>query len=205
MEYHVDARKVMRANALSVVGYHGGDPVTHDAFQRLLGPPYSWPLRKAYGRGGISTCAMVALGLMRRAGVDHADIQDGYADDIGSGLNVAKFWAQRITPNPAWKTPSRGRVPRIGDVIQVLGPMHVATVIGWETSHGGARLCVTVDGGQCHPRDGLQCIAVVRRPWVETPRSVRLGARIVDGWIDVAMLPYGDTATVPIGWEEEDT
>lgn len=194
----LDMREVMRANALSVVGLHGGTRETVDLFQHLLGPSTSWrygiwPLAKPYGAGGISTCAMVALGLLRRAGADCEDIRDGYHDDLGTGLRVAKSWARSLTPRPAWIMPIPGLRPGVGDVVQVLGPMHVATVIGWDGD-----VCVTVDGGQAHPDDGLQCIAVRRRVWVDTPHGgAVLGSRVVDGWIDVQLLPYSGLVTVP--------
>lgn len=183
----LDIRAAMLANARAIVGYHGGDPATEAAFQRLLGPPFAWPLRKAYGAGGVSTCAMVCLGLLRLLGVACVDILDGYADDIASGLAVAIAFARRCR---AWQTYAPGLRPDVGDVVQVLGPMHAATVVGWRERPDGTLLCVTVDGGQAHPRDGLQCVALVERPWVDDGTCSRLGGRRVDGWIVLDLLEY---------------
>jgi hypothetical protein len=200
----LDMRKVMVANALSVKNFSGADPRTVDAFQRLLGPSTEgqygiWPLHLPYGSGGISTCAMAALGLLRRAGVMCPDIQDGYHDDMGSGLNVAKYWAMRLHPRPAWVHFIPGLLPQPGDVIQVLGPMHVSTCIRWEEA-GGIPQCVCIDGGQ-EGSGRLQSIHETKRPWVQTPTGATLGGRECDGWIDVDLLPYSGLVTVPVGWE----
>jgi hypothetical protein len=196
----LDMRKVMVANALSIRDIEAGDPRTVDAFQTLLGPPGNWPLRYPYGRGGISTCAMVALGLLRRAGVDCADVMDGYLDDIGSGLNVAINWAKRLQPRPAWIRFIPGLLPAPGDIVQVLGPMHVATVIGWREMADRTIMCDSIDGGQVGA-GGLQAIHRRSRPWVQTDTGATLGGRECDGWIDVDLLPYSGPVTVPVGWE----
>ena len=200
----LDMRQIMVANALSTVGLHGGTPETVEAFQRLLGPSTDgrygiWPLDKPYGRGGMSTCAMVALGLLRRAGVACPDIRDGYHDDMGSGLRVAIDFARGLMPRPAWIRFIPGLLPQPGDVVQLLAPMHALTVVGWEEK-GGVLQCVSVDGGQVGA-DGLQAIHVCRRPWVETDTGAELGGREVDGWIDVGLLPYSGPVMVPVGWE----
>ncbi len=200
----LDMRQIMVANAMSVVGLHGGTPETVDAFQRLLGPmsdgkPGRWPLHKPYGKGGMSTCAMVALGLLRRCGVACPDIMDGYHDDMSSGLRVAIDWARGLLPRPAWVTPIHGLRPGLGDIVQVLGPMHALTVIGWEELADGTLICVSVDGGQVG-LDGLQMISVCRRPWVERAGSSPvLGGRRVDGWLDVDLVPYDGPVMVPEG------
>jgi hypothetical protein len=196
----LDMRRAMLANAHSIIGLESGDEVTLPILRELLGPtPHPWPLHLPYGRGGISTCAMVALGLLRRLGVDCQDIMDGYADDIGSGLNVAIRWAKRLTPS-AWTRASSGAKPIPGDVIQVVGPMHIATCIGWEQGQDGVWQCVSVDGGQVGTA-GLQAVHVRRRPWVERQGVPYLGHRRVDGWLDVDRLKYRGSVTVPIGWE----
>lgn len=200
----LDMRQVMRANALSCVGMHGGTRETVDAFQRLLGPSTTgkfgiWPLHLPYGAGGMSMCAVAALGLLRRAGVACPDIRDGYHDDMGSGLRVAIDWARQLEPRSAWIRFVRGLRPGVGDVAQLLGPMHVCVVIGWETAPNGSLICVTVDAGQVG-LDGLQMIALCRRPWRETATGATLGGRAVDGWLDVMLLPYSGPVVVPEEW-----
>lgn len=201
-------RRAMIANALSVRGFHGGTPDTYDAFQRLLGPSTDgkyniWPLRKRYDgtpSGGISTCGMVALGLLRRLGVACTDIMNGYHDDIGSGLDVAKYWAKSLYPT-AWGYPSHGSLPEPGDIVQLLCPMHVLTVIGWEVAADGTPMCISIDGGQIH-LDGLQTITRCIRPWANTSVGARLGGRQVDGWIDVDKIPIKGPVIVPEGWAD---
>lgn len=204
----LDMRRVMVANALACVGMHGGTADSVAAFQRLLGPSTTgaygiWPLAKPYtGRGtdGISTCAMVALGLLRRAGVANVDIRDGYHDDMGSGLNVAIAFAKSLHPRSAWYTPRPDGAlrPALGDIVQVVGGngIHVLTVVAWDTEADGTTTLVSVDGGQVGA-DGLQMIARCRRPWRDDARGAMLGARRVDGWIDVTMLPYAGDVTLP--------
>ena len=200
---HVDARAAMRANACDVVGYHGGDPITRPHFQTLLGPPYAWPLTKPYGAGGVSTCAMVALGLLRRLRVDCADVLDGYADDISTGLDVAKRYARsvgawrRYRPDPVTPAiPAPGDILQIYDVASRYGAAHVLIVERYEERPDGTLLLHSVDGGQVHA-DGLQMISRVSRPLQLRDESAWLGWRKIDGWIDLDALHYRAPAWIP--------
>lgn len=194
----LDMQRAMIANALSIVGFHGGDIATRTPFQSLLGPPYRWPLRVPFRQWvdedgkiqteGVSTCAMVALGLLRRLAVDCKNIRDGY--DVGSGLGVAIAYARSVH---AWQDAIAGLRPPLGAIVQVT-PMHVAIVIG----HRGS-VIDTVEGGQVHPRDGLQCVAKCSRTYYEDTHT--LGARRALGWIDVALLRYRGAIVVPKGWD----
>jgi len=172
-------RDAMVREALSVVGFHGGDHTRAD-FDTLLGPPGHWPLDKPYGKGGLSTCAMVALGVLRRLKPDCPAILDGYA--CGSGLDEALTWARSIG---AVRHPSGCDLPLPGDIVQLTGPMHALICVDWEGS-----TMTSVDGGQTHPRDGLQCVAMVRRPWICEAKGARLGTRAVDCWIDLDALKW---------------
>jgi hypothetical protein len=172
-------RDIMVREALSVVGFHGGDHTRAD-FDLLLGPPYGWPLDKPYGKGGLSTCAMVALGILRRLNPDCPAILDGYA--IASGLGEALTWARRIG---AVRYPRDGGRPLPGDIVQLTGPMHALVCVDWEEGN-----LVSVDGGQVHPRDGLQCISLVHRPWICEGKVSRLGTRVADCWIDLDSLVW---------------
>jgi hypothetical protein len=204
----LDMRRASIANALSVVNVSAADPRTRPIFDDLLGPPRGgWGLDRPYGAGGVSTCSMVALGLLRRLGVDCPDIMDGYADNIGSGFRVARDWGRMLLPRPAWVTPIHGLRPNPGDVID-LRPKpgagdpsnHTETVIGWKEA-GGQFQIVCVAGGQVGAR-GLQAIHRVTRPWVERDgQAPTSGGRPVDGWLDVTLLPYRGPVTVPVGWE----
>jgi len=205
----LDMRKVSIANALSVINVEAADPRTRPILEDLLGPPRGgWGLDRPYGAGGVSTCSMVCLGLLRRLGVDCLDILDGYGDDIGTGFRVARDWGRGLLPRPAWITPIHGLRPEPGDMID-LRPKprakdrsnHTEIVIGWE-EQGGQTMIVCVAGGQVGAR-GLQAIHLVRRPWVERAGEVPTsGGRPVDGWLDVDLVPYVGPVTVPTGsWE----
>jgi hypothetical protein len=136
---------------------------------------------------------MVAMGLLRRLGAASPDVMAPYR--IASGLDVAIKWARRLSPRSAWVRPTEGLRPSPGDIVQILGPMHVLTVIGWEEKPDGTLICVSVDGGQLG-LDGLQMVSVCRRPWIECA-GTRLGTRKVDGWIDVDLLPYTGPVILP--------
>jgi len=203
----LDMRRASISNAISIIGVEAADPRTRPIFEDLLGPPRGgWGLDKPYGQGGVSTCSMVALGLLRRLGVDCLDIMDGYADDIGTGFRVARNFGLQLLPRPAWVTPTHDMRPEPGDMID-LRPRaggdpsnHTETVIGWEET-GGQLMVVAVAGGQVGQR-GLQAIRKVRRPWVERVGDVPTsGGRAVDGWLDVDLLPYLGPVTVPEGWD----
>lgn len=211
-----DVRRCWVANALSTVeestmgaklypgvGLEAGSLETRRAFEGLLGPGawcldvpfHSW--RDDEGKlhtEGISTCAMTALGLGRRVGVDCEDWLDGYADDIGTGLDVAIAYAKTCG---AWQTPGHGLRPGPSAIVQVVKPMHVCIVIRQE----GEDL-ITADGGQTG-RKGLQACAMRRRRWEVRPDGCYLGSRKVDGWIEVDLLGYRDElVTVPVGWRD---
>lgn len=213
-----DVRRCWVANALSTVdpstfevpgklfpgiGLEAGSVETRRAFEELLGPG-SWSLDVPYhtyrddsGRlrtEGISTCAMTALGLGRRVRVDCEDWLDGYADDIGTGLNVAIAYAKLCG---AWQTPRPGLRPGPSAIVQVLKPMHVDVVIRQDGDDA-----IVAGGGQVG-RKGLQACAMRRRRWEERADGCYLGGRRVDGWICPDLLGYRDgPITVPVGWED---
>lgn len=201
----LDMRQIMIANAQSVIGVEAADPRTRGIFDDLLGPPRGgWGLDKPYGAGGVSTCSMVALGLLRRLGVACLDIMDGYADDIGTGFRVARNWGRGLLPRPAWITPIYGLRPEPGCVID-LKPRpgakdrsnHTEVVIGWEVV-GGQLMILCVAGGQVGAQ-GLQAIHLVKRPWVERTGEIPTAqGRPVDGWLDVDLLPYTGPVTLPV-------
>lgn len=217
-----DIRRAFVANALSIgdastfgsdipyagIGLEAGNPATRQAFEKLLGPG-RWaldiPFRQWVENGrtkteGISTCAMVALGLLRRMQVDCEDILDGYMDDIGTGLHVAIKYAKSVG---AWQTPILGLRPQPGVILQVVKPMHVLTVIGWDGDY-----LISADGGQTGRR-GLQACSIRRRLWEDKLTHVTFGGRRVDGWILTDLLGFVDTpvetptfVTLPQGWEK---
>lgn len=176
------------------IGLEAGNLVAREAFETLLGPgawaldiPFrSWVDHKRVRTQGISTCAMVALGLLRRLGVDCEAIQDGYADDIGTGLDVAIRYAKNCN---AWQTPVDGLRPEPGAIIQVASPMHVCVAIRWD----GDEL-ISADGGQVGRR-GLQACAMRRRKFVGKDA---LGGRKVLGWIEPSLLGYSGSMTLPL-------
>ncbi len=205
----VDIRRVVVANALSVVDLDASDKRTRPVLEALLGPVVGrWDLDRpfrcyvdAHGRErteGVSTCGLVAEGLWRRAGVDAPWLRTQYGfGGIFDSIERARVFAQRLRPHPAWHVPGEGR-PSAGDYV-VIGTgkgTHALTVLRWDADD-----LVSCDGGQTGPT-GLQAIHVCNRPWLDSVRgSSALGARAVVGWIDVTMLPGLATCLAPAGWE----
>ena len=188
------------------VGLEAGNPITRDAFEDLLGPG-AWaldvPYRSWYDSEGklhvqgISTCAMISLGIGRRMQVDCEDWMDGYADDIGTGLGVAIRYAKACG---AWQTPKDGLRPGPSAIVQVVKSMHALNAIRWDGDD-----LISADGGQVG-RKGLQACAMRRRRWEKrADGNYYLGGRKVDGWIEPDLLGYRDKLiVVPQGWERID-
>ena len=195
-------RAAMLANALSVVDVEAGKPETFPILEALVGPPKGcWGLNKPYGKGGVSTCSMVALGLLRRLRVNNEAVMGQYIP--GTGLNAARNYARKLSPS-AWVTPKGHDRPKQGDVIDLRSPKgsadlsnHTEVVVGFEDD-----TIVCVAGGQVGI-GGLQAIKLVRRKWayVSANSPPTSGGRTVDGWIDISLLGYGDSILVPEGWK----
>ena len=162
----------------------------------LIGKEWKTALSKPFGRGGVSTCHMVTMNLLRRLGVNSDKIVRGYR--AGEGISVAMNYAKSIKPKPAWIRPDGANRPRPGDVLYYdqKGGGHSETVIGWE---GSTIRCIA--GGQVGA-GGLQAIKTVSRVWA----NVRCGAiasdRSVTAWIDIDLLDYSGTLVVPEDWED---
>jgi len=192
-------RTAMIANALSIRYVRAGDRGTRPILDELVGPPVGgWGLDLPYGRGGISTCSTVALGLLRRLNVDDDQVMAPYRP--GDGMRQAHRFAHRVG---AFAYSYPGNFPLPGDVVD-LAPWpgredksnHTLTVIETHDDR-----IVSVDGGQVGT-DGLQAIRVVARTWTMVGDRAYLDGRPVYGWIDIDRVPVRETITVPEGWEE---
>lgn len=176
----VRARESLITIAQSYVGTCGDTP----AFQELLGPiqgnPNKWPLDKVFisGKQGVSTCAVVARGFLRKLGVPLGPYK------TSSGLDDAIAYARQCG---AWRT-DKGPL-REGGVVELQGAtsIHVLTIEKIE----GSKIH-SIDGGQTG-KGGLQAIARCVRTW--TPGFLN-GVPIV-GWIDPGVSGFvGDEALV---------
>lgn len=200
-----DIRRVVAANALSVINVEAADPRTRPLLEDLLGPVHGrWDLDRPFraelvdGKWrtqGVSTCGLVAEGLWRRAGVDAPWLSEEYR--FGEAITRARRFAAYLQPRSAWHLPTVGARPKAGDYV-VIGTglqTHALTCIGWEDD-----LLVSVDGGQVGAR-GLQAIHRVTRPWRAAGTAATLGGRVVVGWVAPEMLPGLESCQVPEGWE----
>lgn len=197
----LNPREIIIANALNLVGVEAANPATRPAFDAVLGPNpngFPWDLDRPFAMvdgttQGLSTCAMVAIGILRWSGVASPLIQSPYRS--GDGLERAIEYGQS---RGAWHraTFNDAQLPLPGDVVEVDGPMHVLTVVGVERPAGGNPVIVSVDGGQVGG-GGLQAITLRRREWFLGGGVPSLDGRPVVGWLDVSKLEYGPTALVP--------
>ena len=192
----IPVRQAMKAIALRMVGIEAGRTETRSLFEDILGPPRGgWNIGKPYGKGGPSTCSMVAMYAVRCLAVDDKAVMGPYK--VATGIGVLRTYAQRLRP-VAWVTPGKGKRPGIGDIIDTLAPRavsnHSEIVIGWD---GDIMRCVA--GGQVG-MSGLQAIHETRRLWVDGARPTSSGA-VVQGWVDIEKLRYRGVFVVPEGWD----
>jgi hypothetical protein len=147
-------------------------------------------LSKPFGRGGISTCALVASAIHFLSGYDPDDLKKNYV----WGDAVARC-VRYLKADGVWvKATPTGR-PDLGSCIVIgchskgesLGGIeHVMTVVGLQDD-----LLITVDGGQTDS-NGLQAIRRVHRRF-----TIRNG----DLWV---VTEQGDIDSAPgrkvLGW-----
>lgn len=162
--------EIIIAIAKRHVGLVGDVP----AFQALLGELQGasrWPLDLPFGKGGISTCAVVGRGFARLLGVPLG----AYVSQ--SGLSDLIAYARS---KGAWIT-DRNVCPPLGSIVELNGKnsIHVLTVISIVRTASGVRI-ISVDGGQV-AANGLQTITMRTRTW--TPGALD-GTPIV-GFVDV--------------------
>ena len=163
-----DIRDRVCAEALACQSYRAGDPATLPAFQDLIGP--GWDLSVPYHHDpvtgdthGCSTCALVAAGILRRAGVLLPWVvaptgswmaQHGRLDSM-SRLSQLGYDTHAIRPED--EAPIPGDLVCQGTGLQT----HVYLV----TSYLGASV-ISVDGGQVDPDHGyLQRVALCHHAW----------------------------------------
>lgn len=201
-------RKIIVANALSIVGISASNKETYKMFETLLGPTYSyWDLKRPFrvwkenGKWrtqGVSTCGLVARGIWRRSGVDMPQIYKNY--NFGMAMIEEQIFCRSVS---AWHKASKDDkiTPLPGDYIIIGSGLstHNLTCVGWN----GNKM-ISVDGGRVGSK-GLQCIEKVERDFVTINGYAYLkdnrSTRKIVGWGVVDLLPYRKTAVAPEGWE----
>jgi hypothetical protein len=177
-----DIRNRIVSEAMACEDYRAAIPETRQQFRDLLGPPpkgASWDLsvpfscRKVDGKyitRGVSTCGLVAAGILRRAGfrLPWSGYPYWQAPAPYRGLDIvsclSQLGAMTKARGPAGERPEPGDVVCIGSGLAT----HVLTVVGWEGD-----VMVSVDGGQVDAaaHSYLQRVKVCRRKW-GVPRIV---------------------------------
>jgi hypothetical protein len=169
-----DIRNRIVAEACKVQDYRAGDPATVDAFRDLLGPPpkgAQWDLSKPFrawqvdGKWrteGVSTCGLVAAGILRRAGGQLPWLGCDYWHFGGpfEGLDIVSALTRLGQVERAVR--SAGSRPEPGDVCCIGRGLrtHVRTCV-----EDDGTTITSVDGGQVDDGTWLQRCRVVRRVW----------------------------------------
>lgn len=198
-----DRRAAVVQAALAVVGMGAHDP---EAYLDLVGPGESAEVRRAMLT--MSGCALVAAGVLRRAGLRTEGIPAMAPPyRIGSAVSRLLSLAQFCG---AWRS-DRHMLPSPGDIVLVKAPEHVFIVTA-VTPHSTITKGVawvasawleSVDGGQLDAQ-GRQVVRRRERAWAMGARwldqarddgaAVYGLARQVVGWIDVGALPIASQA-----------
>lgn len=183
-----DRRAAVVREALAVVGLGAHDP---EPYLDLVGPGESAAIRAAMLT--MSGCALVAAGVLRRAGLDAPELAPPYR----IGTAVSRLMSLAVH-HAAWRS-DRHMLPGPGDIVLVRAPEHVFIVVEPTQLDLRTASLVSVDGGQLDAQ-GRQVVRQRVRRWTLGERwrdrarddgaAQLLGAeRAVYGWIDVGALP----------------
>lgn len=194
----------VRLATVALAEWHEGvqaEGETRPLFESVLGPaPASrpWPLDVPFRLGGgrvqgISTCAMVAVGIARMLGVKSEKVREPYRP--GDGLERFIGYARDAK---AWQPsyPDSSLRPNPGDYVKLGSPMHALIAISWEQDSAGFPVLVSIDGGQVGA-GGLQAIKRCRRRLSFRNGLPYLESHAVIGWIVSDLLHYENDMTVP--------
>lgn len=191
-----DRRAAVVREALAVVGLGAHDP---EAYLDLVGPGEAPATRAAMLT--MSGCALVAAGVLRRAGLrveDAPELAPPYR--IGSAVSRLLAVARRCE---AWRPMGPGAgLPCRGDIVVLMDPEHVLVVVQEPVMLApDAASIVSIDGGQLDAQ-GRQVVARRERQWARAAWAAwwrtygrdERGAwvterRAVLGWIDAEALP----------------
>ncbi len=180
-------RQAFVANAYSLNGLECANPDHRATWLEILGPINGmWDIDRPFrlGKGGISTCGLVAEGIWRRMKVDLQSLYQPYKFDA---ISRARVYAQK---NGAWVAPKGNVRPAAGDYVIIGAGLstHALTCLGWD-----GNTLISIDGGQVGSK-GLQAIKERRRTWKTNSYSATLAdenqSRAVLGWIDITKLKY---------------
>ena len=174
----------------SLDGLSCSNPDQRQDWLDLLGQPptgSSWDLDKPFKcwqdttghwhTQGISTCALVALGIWRKIGVDADELYTPYKN--GAAVSEVVAIAKRMG---GWKSATCGETPNPGDVIVLSSPHeHVLTVYDFSDELN----LISIDGGQTDI-NGLQAIKRCSREWSKKSYALMLGKSTIYGWADIS-------------------
>ena len=192
-------RSLIVAHAESIAGWDASDRCVRQQWNELLGPVMgAWDLDRPFRAytdashrmrtEGVSTCALVCLGILRRIGADCPTIYQQYVP--GTCMSTMQSIA-------AWRLPHKNK-PSAGDMLIAGTGMltHALTVI--DVSDSG--VVTSVDGGQIG-RGNLQAIRRIMRAWQTHGPS--LSGRLVHGWIDADAITFnaGHPCFAPTTWQ----
>ena len=154
-----------------------------------------------------SACGLVCEAILRKAsvdgrcnfrGVERDWLQMPYAARLGTAVAYQEALGRA---RRAWVSGIATR-PSTGDMVTVVGPEHVLTVVGVQPD-GVLR---TVEGGQIDAGNGGKCTAIrgLKRvlvrdgdAWILRTAGTHTGGRRVLGWMRASMLPVLEADAPP--------
>lgn len=174
-ELEVRARFVTEAR--QIAGLSFGLP-TRAAYLDLIAPAALDPTELRDRYGALWSCALVVLGLWRRAGVVHDLLERAYVP------GAAMTWVGEIAAShQATVYPDGRALPGLGDAIEVAAGQHVvAALVGRQ-----GRAVETIEGGQLDGH-GNKAVLLFHRRLVYLDRFLMLDGSRVLRWHDCAKL-----------------
>lgn len=155
---------------------------------RVLGDPVFNAVTEGRAKWkGYSACGDLAHYVLRELGFRDEHILNR-SDDGGQvpwrmGVNLSRI-VYSLTPAFVWARPALR--PKPGDILYMAPPEHVCVL---EALDEGAASVATFDYGQFNyalgKPSGKRCV----RAFAAGENSLRVGARVLRGWLDISKLP----------------
>jgi hypothetical protein len=188
-------RTVEIARKMAGLNANPKQPESRRRYVEVIAP--GEPDAKAKEMATMSGCGLMVAGIWREAGVNATLLDPPYK--VGSGVSRL---IQIARATKAWVPFKKGARPQPGDMVLVGdngagGVEHVYTIVAVNDGPEGLEI-ESVDGGQ---RDAERCQLVLlkKRVWKgnrdcvrsgSDPGAALAGGRVIQGWVDVTLLPF---------------
>lgn len=181
----MNAREKFATAAKSIAGLGYGEPTRADYLALVAPLAVEGPTLEAE-MGHMWSCALTTMGLWRKVGVRHELLERMYV------IGQAMAWVSKIGEDfGAEVYPGEGRLPGVGDAIEVNNGNHVIAAI--VADHATAPLQVdTVEGGQAD-KAGNMCIQAFSAKALRYVGGVlMIGNAKIFRWYDCTKMGIGD-------------